>query len=66
VQSALSPFYTKPPKYLLVLFDLEYPGAEERLQREVAAWRDFACVERLAERCSVLIIRPGGATRLAS
>jgi hypothetical protein len=65
VQSALRPFYTKTPECLLILFDLQHPGAADRLRREEDAWCGFAHVERLTEGHSALIIRPGGATRLA-
>jgi hypothetical protein len=60
------PFYTKTPECLIILYDLRYPGAEERLQREQNAWRGSASVERLLEGHSALINWPGGATRLAS
>jgi hypothetical protein len=49
-----------------VLFDLRYPGIQERLRREQDAWRGFAHVESLAEGRSALIILPGGAARLAA
>jgi hypothetical protein len=58
--------YLNTPKCLVVLFDLRYPGAEERLQREQAAWRGFARAEVLTAGHSGLIIWPGAATRLAS
>jgi hypothetical protein len=60
------PFYTKTPSCLIVLFNMRYPEAEERLRREQASWCSFADVERLTSDCSVLIVRPGGATRLAA
>jgi hypothetical protein len=58
--------YAETPECVIVLYDSRYPGAEERLQRELKAWCGSARVERLAEGHSALIIRPGGATRLAS
>jgi hypothetical protein len=58
--------YPETPRCLTILFDLRHPGTRERLQREVDAWCGSAHVERLAEGRSALIIRPGGATRLAS
>jgi hypothetical protein len=61
-----SPFYTKTPECLIVLFDLRSPGTEERLQREQDAWCGSASVEGLVENHTALIIRPGGAVRLAS
>jgi hypothetical protein len=63
---APEPFYTKTPECLIVLFDLRCPGAEKRLEREVDAWCGSASVEELVEGRSALIIRPGGAARLAS
>jgi hypothetical protein len=66
VTLAPRPFYTTTPECLIVLFNSRYPGAEERLQRERDAWRGSANVEALAANCRALIIRPGGATRLAS
>ena len=59
-------FYSKTPSSLISLFDLTYPGAEERLQREASAWLRFAHVETLTAETSVLIVQPGGATELAT
>ena len=64
--SAPKPFYPKNPECLLTLFDLRSPGAEECLRREQDAWCGTAHVERLTAESSVLIVRPGGARRLAS
>jgi hypothetical protein len=61
-----NPFYTKTPECLLAAFNLRYPGAEEQLRREQAAWCGSAHVEKLTAGCAVRIIRPGGAVRLAS
>jgi hypothetical protein len=59
--------HPKTLRCLITLFDLKYPGAEERLRRERAAWCGFADVERLTANCSILVIRPGGAKeRLAA
>ncbi len=58
--------YPKTLRCLITLFDLRYPGAEERLNREREAWCGFADVERLTPDFSVLIVRPGGARRLAA
>lgn len=58
--------YPSTSECLIVLFDLECPGAEDRLRREQDAWCGSASVERLVEGRSALIIRPGGAARLAS
>jgi hypothetical protein len=60
-----NPFYKKTPECLVVLFDLQCPGAGERLQREQAGRHGSASVEELVEGRS-LIIRPAGATRMAS
>jgi len=56
----------KTHRCLIVLFDLRYPGAKERLWREHAAWYGYAHVENLTTDGAVLIIRPGAATRLAA
>jgi hypothetical protein len=64
--TAPRPFYTMTAECLLVAFNLRYPGAEERLRREEAAWCGSARVERLTANCAVLLVRPGGAARLAS
>jgi hypothetical protein len=59
-------FYTKNSECLITLFDLRYPEAEERLRREQVAWCGFSCVERLTAETVVLVVHPGGATRLTS
>ena len=53
--------YPTEPDCLIALFDLRCPGAEQRLRRELAAWRGFARAERLFEDFAVLVILPGGA-----
>lgn len=58
--------YPNDPRCLIVLFNSGHPGARERLQREVDAWRGSAHIEKLEEGHSALIIQPGGATRLTS
>ena len=62
----MSQLYPHDPECLIILFDLQHPGSQERLRRERDAWRGFARVERLTEDYSVLIILPGGAARLAA
>jgi len=57
-------FYGKTPRYLITLFDLTHPEAEERLRREQAAWCGFAHVELLTTDTAALFIQPGAATRL--
>jgi len=49
---------------IVVLFDLRYPGARERLAREHAAWGGSATGEQLDTGHAALIIRPGGALTL--
>jgi hypothetical protein len=63
---APEPFYTKTLECLIVLFNLRYPGAEERLRREQDAWDGFASAQGLTDGYSALIMRLGGATRVAS
>jgi hypothetical protein len=61
----MHPVYAAPcapnERCLLVLFDLRCPGAEQRLRRELAAWRGFAVTEKLHDHHAVLVVRPGGA-----
>ena len=65
---ALAPesFCTKSPECLIALFDLRYQGAEERLRREQSGWCGNAHVEELSDDHFALIIRPGGAMRVAA
>jgi hypothetical protein len=58
-------FYATRETEVIVLFDLRIPGVAERLHRERAAWQEQSTVEALDEQHFVLIIRPGGARRLA-
>ena len=58
--------YPNGARYLISVFDLRHPGAEERLNRERDAWCGSAEVERLTAETSVLIVRPGAAARLAA
>jgi hypothetical protein len=58
--------YLNDPECLIVLFNLRYSGAGERLQREKDARHSFAHVEKPTGGCSALIIRLGVATGLAS
>jgi hypothetical protein len=55
--------YRNGPRCLLILIDLQRPGAEQRLHRELAAWRGFARSERLLDGYVALVVRPGGAVR---
>jgi hypothetical protein len=49
-----------------VVFDLRYPDATERLHRERAAFQGDGDMEVLDQGHFVLIVRPGGARRLAT
>ena len=60
------PLYPSTSECLIVLFDLECPGAKERLQREQDAWRGSASAEALVDGRTALIVRPGAAARLTS
>jgi hypothetical protein len=51
---------------MLVLFDLRLPGIADRLDRERAAWQAQSDIEALDENHVVLIVRSGGARRLAA
>jgi hypothetical protein len=55
--------YKTKPECLIALIDLQYPGARERLRRELAAWRGFARAEMLTDGRAVLVVYPGGAAR---
>jgi hypothetical protein len=55
--------YKTEPECLIALFDLRCPGAEQRLRRELAAWRGFAHTEMLTDHRVALIMQPGGAAR---
>ena len=49
-----------------VVFNVRIPGAAERLQSERAAWGECEDIEALDQNHYVLIVRPGGAQRLAA
>ena len=55
------PLYLNDPRCLLTIIDLRHPAAEQRLRRELAAWRGFARAEMLLDGRAVLVMRPGGA-----
>jgi hypothetical protein len=59
-------FYPIEKTAVIVLFDLRVPGAAKQLHLERAAWQEQADMEALDEDHFVLIVRPGGALRLAS
>jgi len=58
-------FYSEYETEVWMLFDCRAPGARNRLYRERRAWGPRATVENLGQGCAALMIRPGGARRLA-
>ena len=54
------------PPETLVIFDFRVPGTGSRMRREMYAWKSCASIERLDDHHAVLIVRPGGARRLAA
>jgi hypothetical protein len=58
--------YPSTPECLIVLFDLREDGAAESLHRQRAAWQEDSDIQALSEDIFVLIVRPGGARRLAA
>ena len=54
------------PETLVVIFDCREEEAVRRLHSERAGWRESGTVEALDEHHYVLIIRPGGARKLAA
>ena len=60
-----TPSIPDSPPETLVVFDCRERGAEERLRRERLAWGSSATTESLDYGRVVLIVRPGGALRLA-
>ena len=51
--------------YELAIYDTRIPGAAEQLHRERAAWQEYSNIEAIDQDHFVLIVRPGGAQRLA-
>lgn len=51
--------------YELTFFDVQESGVIERLLSERAAWGEDAAVEMLDSAHAVLIVRAGGAARIA-
>jgi hypothetical protein len=49
-----------------VIFDLRIPCIAEQLHRERAAWQECGDLEALDEDHFVLVVRPGGAQKLAA
>jgi hypothetical protein len=58
--------YAKTTKTLWVLFDLGDPEARETLHRQRAAWGECSEIEAIDGDHAILIVRPGGAQRLAA
>jgi hypothetical protein len=58
--------YARTTKTLWVLFDLGDPEARERLHRQRAAWGECSEIEAVDGDHAILIVRPGGAQRLAA
>jgi hypothetical protein len=56
--------YRNDGEYILVIFDLRYPQALERLHRTRAAWQ--ARLELIDKNHVVLVIKPGEAARKLS
>jgi hypothetical protein len=61
MSSPSHPLYLNGLRCLITIFDLRYPGAEERLRREHAAWRGYSDIEPLTADSALLILWPGGA-----
>jgi hypothetical protein len=62
----LEKLYLSIPECLIVLFDLRDSEAVERLHRERATWQELSDIQALSKDCFALILRPGGAQRLAA
>ncbi|MDP9481375.1 MAG: hypothetical protein M3R38_37880 [Actinomycetota bacterium] len=54
----------KKGELVLGVFDVRFPGAYERACRERNGWKGFARFAWLDECRAVLVVRPGGASRL--
>ncbi len=58
-------FYSKHETEVWLLFDFRVFGTGRRLRQEMYAWKSCASMERLDQHHGVLIVRPGGARRIA-
>jgi hypothetical protein len=58
--------YLSEPECIVVIFDLRDSEAVAELHRLRWTWREFSDIEALSEDCFALILRPGGARRLAA
>lgn len=63
--SAPKTLYPDRLECIVVLFDLRLSGTAERLHHERASWQAQSDIEALDENHFVLLVRPGGAQRLA-
>jgi hypothetical protein len=66
VRSAPNQAYHDSRRYELIIFDVRIPGVAERLHRERAAWQEAADIEALDADHFALVVRAGGARRLAA
>ncbi len=63
---ALNQEYHRSPPKTLAIFDVRLPRVSDRLHRERAAWGEDADLEAVDQDHYVLIVRAGGAQRLAA
>jgi hypothetical protein len=66
MRSAPKALYPSSSQCIVVLFDLRLPGTTDRLAREREAWQAQSDTEALDENHFALLVRPGGARRLAA
>jgi hypothetical protein len=66
MESAPKPLYVSGLESIVLLFDLRSPGAAEDLHHARAVWQGDSNLEALDEDHFALIVRPGGARRLAA
>jgi hypothetical protein len=57
--------YPNNSQCMVVLFDLRLPGVADRLHRERATWHGQSDIQALDENHLALIVKAGGARRLA-
>ncbi len=57
--------YPSNTECIITLFDVRNAGAAERLGYEIVAWRERTRLYALGPQTYALVIRPGGARRLA-
>jgi hypothetical protein len=56
------PLFLNKSRCPIMLFDPRYSSIEQRLRRELAAWRGFAHAQSLLDGCGVLVFQPRGAS----